>query len=59
LPSAVAWSSTSWQVATIAGPGVGGVLYSGLAGLLGPETPGGWPTAARRYASPAPVLLFS
>jgi MFS family permease len=26
--SAVAWSSTSWQVATIAGPGLGGVLYS-------------------------------
>src|SRR5690242_6041547 len=26
--SAVAWSSTSWQVATIAGPGVGGLLYS-------------------------------
>ncbi len=25
---AVAWSSTSWQVATIAGPGIGGVLYS-------------------------------
>jgi MFS family permease len=26
--SAVAWSSTSWQVATIAGPGVGGLLYA-------------------------------
>ena len=26
--SAVAWSSTSWQVATIAGPGIGGLLYS-------------------------------
>ncbi len=38
--SAVAWSSTSWQVATIAGPGVGGLLYSGLGGLLGAETPG-------------------
>ncbi len=25
--SAVAWSSTSWQVATIAGPGLGGLLY--------------------------------
>jgi MFS family permease len=37
--SAVAWSSTSWQVATIAGPGVGGLLYSGVGGLLGPETP--------------------
>lgn len=37
--SAVAWSSTSWQVATIAGPGVGGLLYSGLGGLLGAETP--------------------
>ena len=30
--SAVAWSSTSWQVATIAGPGLGGLLYS-----LGPS----------------------
>jgi MFS family permease len=29
---AVAWSSTSWQVATIAGPGLGGLLYA-----LGPE----------------------
>lgn len=26
--SAVAWSSTSWQVATIAGPGIGGLLYA-------------------------------
>ena len=26
--SAVAWSSTSWQVATIAGPGLGGLLYA-------------------------------
>ena len=26
--NAVAWSSTSWQVATIAGPGLGGLLYS-------------------------------
>ncbi len=26
--SAVAWSSTSWQVATIAGPGVSGLLYA-------------------------------
>ncbi len=25
---AVAWSSTSWQVATIAGPGLGGLLYA-------------------------------
>jgi len=37
--SAVAWSSTSWQVATIAGPGVGGLLYSGLGGAIGVETP--------------------
>lgn len=28
LSSAVAWSSTSWQVATIAGPGIGGLLYA-------------------------------
>lgn len=27
LPGAVAWSSTSWQVATIAGPAIGGWLY--------------------------------
>jgi MFS family permease len=39
LPSAVAWSSTSWQVATIAGPGVGGLLYSGFNGWLYPESP--------------------
>jgi MFS family permease len=26
--SAVAWSSSSWQVATIAGPGLGGLLYA-------------------------------
>ncbi|MGH6961092.1 MAG: MFS transporter, partial [Dongiaceae bacterium] len=26
--SAVAWSSTSWQVATIAGPGISGMLYA-------------------------------
>jgi MFS family permease len=26
--SAVAWSSTSWQVATIAGPGISGLLYA-------------------------------
>ena len=28
LPRAVAWSSTSWQVATICGPGLGGMLYA-------------------------------
>jgi MFS family permease len=28
LPRAVAWSSTSWQVATICGPGLGGLLYA-------------------------------
>jgi predicted MFS family arabinose efflux permease len=28
LASAVAWSSSSWQVATIAGPGIGGLLYA-------------------------------
>jgi MFS family permease len=28
LAGAIAWSSTSWQVATIAGPGLGGLLYS-------------------------------
>ena len=52
LASAVAWSSTSWQVATIAGPGIGGVLYSGIAGLLGRKRQR-WPMAARRWASSA------
>jgi len=28
LAGAIAWSSTCWQVATIAGPGVGGLLYA-------------------------------
>jgi len=28
LAGAVAWSSTSWQVATICGPGLGGLLYA-------------------------------
>jgi MFS family permease len=28
LANAVAWSSTSWQVATICGPGLGGLLYA-------------------------------
>lgn len=27
FPNAVAWSSTNWQVATIAGPALGGVVY--------------------------------
>jgi len=58
LASAVAWYSTSWQVATIAGPGVGGVLYSGIAGLLGPETPAvAYGGAALGFAG-AVLLLF-
>jgi MFS family permease len=28
LAGAVAWSSTSWQIATICGPGLGGLLYA-------------------------------
>lgn len=28
LAGAIAWSSTSWQVATILGPGLGGLLYA-------------------------------
>jgi len=57
LASAVAWYSTSWQVATIAGPGVGGVLYSGIVGLLGPETPAvAYGGAALGFAGA--VLLF-
>src|SRR5262245_26774481 len=38
--SAVAWSSTSWQVATIAGPGLGGLLYA-----IGPQVAYGGATA--------------
>jgi MFS family permease len=57
LVSAVAWSSTSWQVAAIAGPGVGGVLYSGIGGLLGLETPAvAYGGAALCFAGA--VLLF-
>jgi MFS family permease len=57
LPSAVAWSSTSWQVATIAGPGLGGALYSGFAGLLYPEIPAvAYGAAAVGFAGA--VLLF-
>jgi MFS family permease len=57
LPSAVAWSSTSWQVATIAGPGLGGLLYSGLNGWLYPENPAmAYGGAALGFAGA--VLLF-
>lgn len=57
LPSAVAWSSTSWQVATIAGPGFGGALYSGFGGLLYPEIPAvAYGGAALGFAGA--VLLF-
>jgi len=34
LPRAVAWSSTVWQLSTIVGPAIGGVLY-GAAGAKG------------------------
>jgi MFS family permease len=58
LTSAVAWSSTSWQVATIAGPGVGGLIYSGFNGWLYPESPAmAYGGAALGFA--AAVLLFS
>jgi MFS family permease len=57
LPSAVAWSSTSWQVATIAGPGLGGLLYSGINGWLYPESPAmAYGAAALGFAGA--VLLF-
>lgn len=36
FPRAVAWSSTSWQVAVIAGPALGGLLYAlGVATVYG------------------------
>jgi MFS family permease len=57
LPSAIAWSSTSWQVATIAGPSLGGSLYSGFAGWLYPESPAvAYAGAALGFAGA--VLLF-
>ena len=57
LPSAVAWSSTSWQVATIAGPSLGGLLYSGFNGWLYPESPAmAYGAAALGFAGA--VLLF-
>src|SRR5882672_2722993 len=34
FPAAVAWSSTTWQVATVVGPALGGVLY-GISGNAG------------------------
>lgn len=30
LPNAIAWSSTNWQVAAVAGPALGGLLYTFL-----------------------------
>lgn len=37
VPNAIAWSSTNWQVATILGPALGGVLYGifGAASVYG------------------------
>ncbi|HTU63418.1 MAG TPA: MFS transporter, partial [Polyangiales bacterium] len=37
FPNAVAWSSTTWQVATVAGPALGGLLYAaaGAGGVYG------------------------
>jgi predicted MFS family arabinose efflux permease len=37
FPNAVAWSSTFWQVATVAGPALGGLLYAplGASGVYG------------------------
>lgn len=34
FPRAVAWTSSSWQVAVIGGPALGGFLYSGGIGLV-------------------------
>ena len=36
LANAVAWNSTTWQVATIAGPAFGGALFAGFGGAVGP-----------------------
>ena len=44
--NAVAWNSTLWQIATVGGPAIGGVLYA----ALGP----GWV-----YATTATLSLFS
>jgi len=48
FPSAVAWSSLSWQVATIGGPAIGGLLYG-----LGPSIVYGTVAAALLAASAA------
>ncbi len=41
LPSAVAWGSTVWQIATIAGPSLGGLLYGAFGSAGGVFFSGG------------------
>jgi MFS family permease len=52
LANAIAWSSTSWQVATIAGPGLGGLLYA-----VGPPVAYGGAALAFAAATVATVLM--
>jgi MFS family permease len=58
FPNAVAWSSTTWQVATIAGPAAGGFVY-GVAGAQGVYVVAGVlalaSAAAQRAVRPRPV----
>lgn len=46
LPSAIAWSSISWQAAVVGGPAIGGFLYA-------------WHGADSVYATAAALLLLS
>jgi MFS family permease len=52
LAGAVAWSSTSWQIATICGPGLGGLLYA-----WSPEIAYGVTTLALAGATAAIFLM--
>jgi MFS family permease len=52
LANAIAWSSTSWQVATIAGPGIGGLLYA-----VDPAVAYGGAALAFAAATSAAVLM--
>jgi MFS family permease len=51
FPNAVAWSATSWQVATVGGPALGGVVY----GAFGPS----WVYAMTATLAAGSALLVS